>query len=564
MEQSNKELRVLSTTRADKLESDKATYTGDLQEISNYIYPIGDVNNSNTKEAESEKSRRRKIVHNIGERCVEDLAGYIQNTLAPVGMNWIMLFPDDPKLMDREPLVKWLDQAARRTQVYLARPEVKFHLMFDEVLIEAIATGTGVPQLLERYNGKTKSKMLVFKSASVTECFFEENTWGDIDRGFRVRQMTARQILQDYVNDESLATHDLDVEEIKQLTEDAQANPNKKFEVLQGYFPEDDIIYKASGCKEPYASIHLFRDGAAGPNRRCGILRNSGMTFCPYIPFRFRKRAGETYGFGPGSRVLSDIISLQRMKRTNLRCAELIEKPPLHIPFQAYTKQLNIGPGAANHAKRTGSNKENMAQPLLVIGNVPIGVEMEDRCVEEIRKGMYLDKTQETKNAEMSATESSIRERQNQQALSPQTYRIVTEFLNMVLEPVINYLIDKNMIDPMPKELKESGISPIYISQLIRAQADTDLIGLERLSGILASLSGAFPNIKDSIEDTNIPKMIVQRLFLPRDLLRDQETVANEREQSKAMDQTVGLAGAAKDASQGSLNLAKTADMLGV
>lgn len=558
-------LRELSTTRADKLINDAVLYKSDLQEISNYIYPVGDVNNSNTSGTDTEKSRRRKIHHNIGERSVEDLAGYIQNTLAPQGMNWLMLLPDDPKLMELDRINDWLDTAARRTQTYLARPEVKFHLMLDEVLIEAIACGTAVPHLLERNNPKTKKKMLVFKSVSITECCFEENTYGDIDRGFRIRQMTARQILQEYVADKALATHDLEAEEIKWLEDEAQANPTKKIEVLQGFFPPDDPIYVASGTKEPYASVHMFRDGGTGStDRHQGILRNAGYTICPYVPFRFRKRAGETYGFGPGSRVLSDIISLQRMKKSNLGCAELMQKPPLHVPFQAYTKQLNIAPGAANHSKRTGSNKENMAQPLFVIGNVPIGVEMEDRTVAEIKSGMYLDKTQDQKNAEMSATESSIRERQNQQSLAPQTYRITAECFNIILEITIEYLIKRGTIDKMPDELRESGISPMYISQLIRAQADTDLIGLERLSGILANLSGAFPDLKDAIEDTNIPKLIVQRLFLPRYILKNPEAVKQAREQSKAISQSGDLAATAKDASQASLNLSKTADMLGV
>lgn len=545
--------------RFDRLKSVKDVFNQDLQDISTYIYPNGSVMPEVDKSEVSESTRRQSIADNIGERAVEDLAGFIVSTLAPPGRKWLLLFPENPKLMEKPRVSAYLTKASRIIEKYLFKPEVAFHLAFDESALEACALGNGVPYLQERRD-KKGNKQLYFRSIPFNECYFQENTWGKIDVGFRLRKMTAKQIFEEYIDIED-PSHDMDLNDIERMKAFAEREPNKSFDLIYGSIPKGDPLYRKAGVDGEYLSVHVFRDGA---NNTSGILRKGITDFFPFRPYRFRKRPGQTYGYGPGHRAISDIITLQRMKKTNITAAELTVRPPLHIPYGTYAKRLSLKAGAANHAKRTGTNKDNKAEPLFVVGSVPIGVEMEDRVKAAIREAFYLDDLKESKVGEMSATETSVRREERMTLMSPQLSRIASELLNELIEIVYDFLIEQGMLEDPPSELKGMGISPVYISEILKSQSDTDLISLERLSSTMLSLSQAFPELKDMINQRSIPKFLVEKLFLSHDFLRDEQEVQEEQVQKQQMNAFQGQAQAAESASKANLNLAKTAEALGI
>lgn len=559
-------LRELIINRYGRNKSEKDILNDDYQDLSDYVYPKGTVfePTNASKDKETEKTKRAKVVDKTAERAVEDLASFIVSTLAPAGSHWLMLLPEDPTLLKDAREMKALDLAARRIEKYLFKPEVKFHLAFDESALDVCGMGTGIP--LMQTIGFGKDSDLNFRSVPFEECFFEENNIGEIDVVFRLRSVTAKQILEDYVYiPEEERSHDLDEVAVKSLEETARIEPTKKFELIHCVVPRGDSIYSAAGTSDrDFASIHLFREGGISKGGAGGILRNSSLDFFPYRVYRFRKRSGRVYGYGPGNRALADTIALQRMKKSNINVAQLSGRPPMHIPFQSYAKRLNISPGAANHAKRGGTNKDNKAEPLLVVGNLPVGVDRELMTKNDIRESFYLDQIQERKDARMSATESTIRKTERLQTMQPQLTRIVVEFLNPTIEYVYEFLVKKGILDKPSDKLKKSGISPVYISQLLQSQADTDILALERLAAVLANISGAFPKTINAIDALKIPKFLVERLFLPHDFLKDEEEAQEREAEEQEITTATNQAEAAEKASKAALNTAKAAETLGI
>jgi hypothetical protein len=383
----------------------------------------------------------------------------------------------------------------------------------------------------------------------------QENYKGDISAVIQVKRMTASQILEEYV-DVDVASFDLDDYEVSNLRERAVNDPKYEYDILYGVFPRSDGIGKVSGVDYPYVSIHAFKDGSGG-NGDNGILRNAGLKRFPYFPYRFRRRPGEPYGHGCGHRALSDIRILQRMKKDNLAVSQLTSRPPLHVPWQAYTKRLNLSPGAENHSKRTSRTANDKAEPLFLVGSLPISVEMEDRVRDAIREAFYLDAIKESKNNEMSATESNIRLRDRMATMNPSLQRIMNEGTSRVIEYVIDYLKEKGELQGLDGI---DNISVVYVNVALKAQFDAELLGLDRLSSTVVNLAKAFPDLAMSVDETQIMPMIIEKTFLPYKLLKDTKKVQEE----KAMKQQAQQGQMGVDQTQSTLNLAKSAEILGI
>lgn len=558
-------LTKMIISRFQKLVTDDAVYREDMVRISEYIYPNSLVEASGSpvlgvnSEKTSERGKRKKILDNIAEQNLEDLAAFIVGILAPAGSKWLMLLPEDPSLLKTGVVTRHLDDAAEKIMKYLFKPEVKFHLMFDETALENIAWGMGIPYVRKKIiKGRNE---LRFKSIARWECFFQEDEDDNIDTCFRRKSITAKQIMQEYILPAS-SNYDIDETVLSALKDAAQNDPNKKYELIYAVVPEGDEIHSATKIKSPYVGVHLFKDGADAD--KSGILKKGELERFPYFPYRFRKRPGELNGYGPAHRGIANVITLQSMKKSNLRAANLMVEPPYDIPENRYTKKLNISPGAANHSKRTGnpSGQREKAEPLLLVGNVPIGVEMEDREKDAINRAFYANEIAEQKNAEMSATESNIRLRERLQKLMPQLSRIVVEFLNPCIEYVYEFLKEQKIIDDEPRELAERGISPVYISALMKAQSDADISSLERLAAVLAQVSQAFPGALEGFAEGQIPKFLVDKLFLPQSLLKTEADMKADKAAKQAREANTVDAGAAKDASVAGLNVAKTNQLL--
>lgn len=539
-------LRELFVTRYQRLSSDRAFYEPDMELISDMVHPIGMVRDSaNTKE--TERTKRSQIVDNIAERAVDDLAAYITSLIAPPDSRWFMFANEDPDLDTDVDLTGRLDSASRKVLKYLNQPERNFHLSFDESAVENVPFGLGVMHVQEMKNG------LYFSSVSIKEIFVQENWKGDIEAVIRRRKMTAMQILGEYVDVEN-PSFDLGEAEIMDLRERASNDPKYEYDILYGVFPKNDAITKASGTKFAYSSVHAFYNSEGQEN---GILRNAGLKRFPYFAYRFRRRAGEPYGHGCGHRGLSDIKVLQGMKKDNIIVSKLTSRPPLHVPYQAYSKALNVSPGALNNGKRTSRSGNEKAEPLYLVGSLPVSVEMSDRIRMAIEEAFYLDAIKESKNNEMSATESNIRRQDRLATLSPTIKRIMKECTTAVIEYVVDYLKEKGSLP----ELDGVGdISVRYINYQLKSQFDTELLGLERLASTILNLTNAFPDLPMSIAEEGIVPMLIEKTFLPYKLIRKKEQVAQQKEM-KQMQQASQIGA---EQSQSTLNFAKASQALGL
>ena len=539
-------LRELFVTRYSRLSSDKAFYEPDMELISDMVHPIGMIRDSaNVKE--NERTKRSQIVDNIAERAVDDLSAYLTSLIAPPDARWFMLADEEPSTIDDIEKKGQLDAASRKALAYLNQPERNFHLSFDESAVECVPFGLGIMHVQELKEG------LYFSSVSIKEVYVQENFKGEIDAVIRRRKMTAMQILGEYVDVEK-PTYDLSENEIADIRQQADSDPNYEYDILYGVFPENDSITKAAGTPYKYSSVHCFYNSVGN---KYGILRKGGLKRFPYFAYRFRRRAGEPYGHGCGHRGLSDIRVLQGLKKDNIIVSKLTGRPPLHVPHQAYTKALNVSPGATNHGKRTSRTGNEKAEPLFLVGSLPVSVEMSDRIRVAIEEAFYLDAIKETKNNEMSATESNIRRQDRFSTLNPTIKRIMKECTTAVIEYVVDYLKEKGKLNELQGI---DNISVVYINYILKSQFDTELLGLERLTSTILNLSKAFPDLPMSFDEEQIVPMLIEKTFLPYKLKRKSEDVKKDKEikQMQAATQ-IGT-----EQSQSTLNYAKAAETLGL
>jgi hypothetical protein len=402
---------------------------------------------------------------------------------------------------------------------------------------------------------------LIFTSIANDEVYLQENNDDYPDVIFRLRRMTAKQILQEYVLiDEVNQSHDLSFEDIQELKDKADQDPTYLYELIYGVVPNTDALAVMSGKSKEfeYITLHLFRDSVGDKQ---GLLRVSGVDYQQYFPYRFRRGSNQAYGIGCGHRAIADVRTLQVFKKSNIASALLAERPPFDVPWQTYAKnKLNLSPGAMNHRRRTSRGGNEKAEPLLLVGNVLISVEMADRVRETVRNAFYLDKVAESKRGEMSATESNIRARDRIQSMTPNITRIISEFITPAIEATLQFMFKKKMFDSeFTKEMLDN-ISIIYITYALRAQMDSDLLGFQSLTQSVQSLGQVFPTLRYQLQEKEVMPMLVDKYFLDHKLIKPAEQAQAELEQ----DQIRANAEAAKSQSEAFFNTAKAATELGI
>lgn len=537
----------------------------ELDLITQYVYPMSKEFTVGANSAKGD-SRQSKIFDNTAANSLEDLSGYIATTLAPPGVDWLMLLPDDPDLLDDKTTIKYLDKASRKISKYLFRSEVRFHLASDEAIMECSGLGTGCIHIREEKDDRG-NKFLLHQSVPMSELVFEENHMGVPDVVFRSRSITAKQILEQYVYVDN-PSHRMDDSMIEDLKEMATSgDPNHEFELIHAVFPKSDLIsgMMTKKVSRKYGSVHIFTSGANNDDDKKAVLREADVDFNPYIVFRFRKRSGESWGYGPGHRALPDTRALQKMRKTNLEAGEISVAPPMDVPTATYKNKLNLASRAMNYRKRFGTNADRRAEPMLLSNGIPIGLEMEDRTREIIKEALYSGEIKESKVGEMSATETGVRQMDRLKLMSPQLTRIITEWLHRNVMIVYDWMLREKLLDEEPEKLKKSGLSPVYVSELIRAMFANELIAIERLFASVANISNVDNGeTANTIDKREIAMTLVQKSRLPLSWVKSQETIEEERQRETGEETGVNSAKAAKDASTATLNIAKARQLEGL
>jgi hypothetical protein len=336
--------------------------------------------------------------------------------------------------------------------------------------------------------------------------------------------MTAKQIY-DQFGDKNMEP------ELKQML-DAKltAGVSHKLEVVHCVRPNKFYNKKSlSPTKKKFESVYVLAEGNH-------TLEQSGYDRFPYYVCRWETIAGhEVLGRGPGRRALKDAKVLNQMSKTLLEAGEVSVRPPMQYPMHAFmNNKLNLSPLAGNPYQSKIGQKDNGAKPLITVGNLPIGLEMENQRRQAIQESFFIDLLNEDKKQRMTNLETAQREQSRLGRIAPQMTRIQGELLAPITLDILDEMIEEELIE-IPEAVLDSKVKLIFNSPLTRAQKQTESNSFQIFLNQLAALGQIFPEVLQVPKPLRLVEALRDIQEIDPDLLRNEDEVnAAIKEQQNA------------------------------
>lgn len=411
------------------------------------------------------------------------------------------------------------------------------HAAFEAQMSEAgqsfIVFGTGILFIDDMLTDPSQRKPgILYKSVPLSGAYLSENSAGKIDCLDRRFPWTLRQVNQRFPGKLN-----------EQLLSRLEKNPEEKVDVVHSVCPRADYDPQGlGGLHMPWASCYFLPDQKVA-------LEEGGYRTWPFAIMRYMTSSGEVYGRSPAWMAMSNIRTLNTMKRTTLAAGQKAADPPMLIDEDGALAAFSQAPGANNY----GMLKEGkpLAQPLITGARLEINLEMMDKEREVIASAFFLDVFKAlVDNPQMTATQALELLQERATLMAPVIGRIEAEGLGPMTERELDILGHAGELQEMPHELiAANGAYEIdYTSPARQAMRASEAIAITRTLEQVIPMANVDPSALDAFPSfALISRELGEINGMPAKLLLSVEEILAKKE---ARDQQQNIAGAVQAAPQ--------------
>jgi len=462
-------------TRRDDLKNDRSTWENTWQKILDVVMP----NRAPVVSEETPGTRRgtTTLYDDTAPKANNRLAAALNSTLTNRAVKWFILETDKNELNEDQIVKTWLDEVSHTIRRELENST--FYMQVNEMYQDLGSIGTGILYVDE---SKRPGRSLHFSTRHIRECCLDLSDEGDVDAVYRSFEMTARQIKQRWKESGTIS------DEIEKAFE---KKPNEKFEIIHVVMPRYERDETKTDRKNlPWASIWIDATHKQ-------IIDEGGYHEFPYMSPVWSRSSGEIYGRSPSLNNLSDILTLNKMKKTLLRTGEKIADPPLNVP-DTIDEDVDMTPGGVNYYE---SGTQDRIVPIdLGSRGLPITLEMWEQQQDDIRDGYLITQLTLIDRRQMTAEEVRQRTQENALILGPTFDRLQSEFLEQLIDRVMGILIRSGKIVDLPDVLKGEYTRVRYVSPLARAQRMSEVQAINTVVGTAQAWSEVRADVLDNID----------------------------------------------------------------
>lgn len=531
----------MSDTRADdvlrhqsQMEAQRSNFDNQCQEVADRV--LTRQRDFTTKVTPGTK-QNEKVFDSTAPLALDRFASAIDSMLTPASQIWHELTirgqGDDASKQALSEINKALFEAR-----YAA--DANFGSQMFEAYISLGAFGNGTIFVDEGVgrNG------LRYRSIPFAETYFAENFQGKVDTVHRKFELTARQMAQQFGEDELPET----------IRNCLKEEGNRRFELIHCVRPREDADWtKADYRGMPYASYYVSFEGRK-------ILKESGYRTMRYAAARYVTAPKDVYGRGPAMTVLADIKSVNEQQKTLLRTGQLIAEPPLLLSDDGGIGAFKLQPRALNRGA-IGPDGQALVQPLQIGANLPITLEMTNQTRTVINDAFLVTLFQIlVETPDMTATQAMLRAQEKGQLLAPTMGRLQSELLGPIIAAELDILAQQGYLDGLPDEFYEDGALKVeYTSPLARAQMADEGIGILRTIEAAAPIMEIDPSAKAvfSGKGADLIRRLGEINGVSPELMNTKDEVAAISQQQAQKSQIADVLAAGESASASAANFAK-------
>lgn len=453
------------------------------EEIAKRVWPsyVGSFVTKHTLKAQGDK-RTEEMVDSTAAGALIRFAAAMESMLTPRNSRWHYLTPSDKTLRKHRTVRLWFEEVTNLLFDYRYATNANFAGQKHEDYLSLGSFGTGCMYIDAL---KLRSERgLRYRAIHLGEIFFLENHQGIIDTALRYFDLTARQAIQQFGEQQM-------PEKILTIAKDPKKQDDKFWFIHcvkprseeEGYDP-NKVTYEAM----PFTSYYVEEE-----SRR--TVSTGGFGTFPYSISRYVQAPGELYGRSPAMLALPAIKVLNEEKKTVIKQGHRIVDPVLLAHDDGVLDNFSMRNGAINYGGVTSDGK-----PLihaLPSGNLAVGKDLMDDERATINDLFLVTLFQIlVETPQMTATEVLERAREKGALLSPTMGRQQSEALGPMIDRELDVLASQGLLPPMPDILREAQgqYRTEYNSPLSRAQKAEEGSGLMRIMETLTQVINVTQN----------------------------------------------------------------------
>jgi hypothetical protein len=495
---------------ADRMRADRTPVEATWQAIRSYIIP--EASDVLRDSARTGAENRQNVVDNTGEQAHELLAAALVTILVPSIIDWVKIELDDPRLNEDDEVSGWLETSTAITLSFLRQPRSGFAACQHEKYQDVVGFGQGGGMVRD-----VPGHGLRITSVPLAQLLLAENADGEVDTIYRDFELRAEQAFRRWGRAAG--------EQVTRAATAANgAERDRKFRFVHAVAPNAHFD-PGSSRRDARAFVSCY----VNVTERTEVEADGYYTM-PYQAPRWRKRAEDVYGRGPGHVALSDVKMLQREAIVTIRAGERNLDPALLVPDDGVlTSPVRTGNGRLVYFRsQFGMN----GPPVFAMpggGDPRIGEEMMQSARERIGAAFFKSIVQMIRKDRMTATEVLEVIEEGQRIMGPYIGRLQAEDLGPLIERSFDVLQRGGAFPPVPAAAQGRGIRAVYTSPAAMQQRIAQARGLAQFAEITTPFRAIRPDLDDNLDLDLAYRDTATTLGLPRRWLRPSGQVERTR-----------------------------------
>lgn len=511
-------------TRWGQLETERASWWGQWQDISDYVIPWG----GRFFRQDRDKGRRRgnKIYDNTGIRSLKTLgAGLMAGATSPA-RPWFRLGTPDPALNQAQPVKVWLNEVAERMHAVFQKSNTyrALHQLYEEMG----AFGTSASIVLPDFN-----TVIHHYPLTCGEYGIDTDWQGRVTTLYRAFEKPVAAVVKEFGRENCSPM-------VQSAYDSGQLGT--WVPIVHAIEPRADRDPSKKDARNMEWASYYFELG--GPSDK--LLRESGFKRFPAVVPRWAVSGGDIYGNSPGMEALGDIKQLQHEQLRKAQGIDYQTNPPKQVPDSLKNREVDFLPGGITYVPAGGNAEIKTAFAVqLDLNNLLADIQdVRERIRQSFFSDIFLMLANST-NPQMTATEVAERHEEKMLMMGPVLERLNNELLYPLVESTFTHMVEMGAIPPAPQEMAGMDLQVEFISMLAQAQRAIGTNSVDRFVGSLGTVAQMKPEVLDKFDSDAWADAYSDMLGVDPELIVASDKVAmirQARTNAQAAQQKIALA----------------------
>ena len=538
--------------RYNQLKSERSGWEAAYQQLAELFLPTRYRADSDTSAHRTPKINSR-LVNSTGVLAMRTLAAGMQGGMTSPVRPWFRIVMRGYQDQAPAGLNEWLDEVTEAMRMVLGQSN--FYNSVHSLYADLGTFGTGLLLELGDEDG------VHFELIRAGEYVLDTNGRNEVDTFYRRIHMTAKQIV-----DRWPAKAPETIKNLAKLGQDG----TKRFDVIHAVFPNKDLDPTARLGKnsKPFASVYFLLDGSENGQGHPTVLDEGGYDMFPAFAPRWDINGTDVYGRSPAMDVTPDTKMLQAMTSTLRRMQHKIADPPMLIDSSMQRYGVSFDPASQNFCDMATAAGSGGVVPI--DQPAPAALQYTMQSVAEVEKiiydGLYTDLFRmliDDDRRNITATEIQAKQQEKMILIGPVVERLHKELLEPLIMRTFQLMQEWGAMPPPPEGFEGADLDVTFESVLAQAQKVTATSAIDQAVAFFGGAGQLFPEMLDVIDHDKLGRAYLDRIGVPADCIRDEDSVASLRQQRAEQQAQAQEAAAASQGAVDASNLANAAKAAG-